>query len=376
MFKTNLFYRFRKIILFFFSRKIENIPGVEYDIILGKQKIILNSGVEKVLKQSQNTKKINDQLFETPEGQVTLVNNIILHGNSGLISFKGKYIVESALSFNRLLKIRSAIRDLFYSLFKSKKIDNNEFYTSIIHLPWGESSNYHWFIDCLSRIYLLQSYRERKLNIYVHESIKKFQIETLRFCIPENWTIQTLPKKKNIKIHNFYFLNFQSKENSGYLHPKIVDFLKTKIFEGYSLENNSYKSKKKKNRIYISRKNAQIRRIFNEKDFCIFLNKFEFTTYYAEQLSYAEQVKLFKNAEIIISPHGAGLTNFLFSSSPLIIEIHPEHRVKSHYAMLSLSVNSKYFSVLAPVKNRKNDEMYLTSKEFDLIEKIIKTNHG
>jgi len=83
-----------------------------------------------------------------------------------------------------------------------------------------------------------------------------------------------------------------------------------------SSENNS-------RRIYLSRKDAQTRRVLNEPEIETLLHAHGFTTVRTEHMSLAEQITLFSKAEIIVSPHGAGLANTIFATTPHIIEFLP-----------------------------------------------------
>ena len=44
-----------------------------------------------------------------------------------------------------------------------------------------------------------------------------------------------------------------------------------------------------------------------------------FVSYTLEEMTFVDQVKLFSQAQIIVSPHGAGLANVIFSKNPLVI---------------------------------------------------------
>ncbi|MEP7214511.1 MAG: glycosyltransferase family 61 protein [Acidobacteriota bacterium] len=65
-------------------------------------------------------------------------------------------------------------------------------------------------------------------------------------------------------------------------------------------------------RIYISRAKAKRRKIVNEAALANILGGFGFESIYAEDLSFAEQVRLFASTSHLISIHGAGLSNMLF----------------------------------------------------------------
>jgi hypothetical protein len=71
-------------------------------------------------------------------------------------------------------------------------------------------------------------------------------------------------------------------------------------------------SERKKNRLYISRADARARKIANESEVTACLRRSGFTEIIAADLSFDEQVDLFRHASHVVSIHGAGLTNIVF----------------------------------------------------------------
>ncbi|MDR5672227.1 glycosyltransferase family 61 protein [Halalkaliarchaeum sp. AArc-GB] len=76
-------------------------------------------------------------------------------------------------------------------------------------------------------------------------------------------------------------------------------------------------------RVYVSRENLadRGRYVSNREDLKRVLDEFDITMCTPETLSIAEQIALYENAEILIGPHGAGLTNMIFSSDTCVIEL-------------------------------------------------------
>jgi capsular polysaccharide biosynthesis protein len=93
--------------------------------------------------------------------------------------------------------------------------------------------------------------------------------------------------------------------------------------------------------IFISRRKALGRRIFNEDEVIAALTPLGFSVYLLEEMSYAEQVRLFAQAKIIVAPHGAGLTNLIFANNPIIVELFGAY-VGREFANLSRSLGFKY----------------------------------
>lgn len=77
-------------------------------------------------------------------------------------------------------------------------------------------------------------------------------------------------------------------------------------------------------KIYISRKFARRRHLVNEAEWMPRLEREGFENVYLENLTIPEQIQLFQETSHIVAPHGAGLTNIVFTHpSTRILEIRP-----------------------------------------------------
>jgi capsular polysaccharide biosynthesis protein len=92
-------------------------------------------------------------------------------------------------------------------------------------------------------------------------------------------------------------------------------------------------------RLYLARFDAPGRReLVNERELAEALQTRGFEIVVPGALTYAEQVRLLAEADIIIGPHGAGLTNIGFASpSARFVEIHPSDYGQPTFVHLALS---------------------------------------
>ena len=87
------------------------------------------------------------------------------------------------------------------------------------------------------------------------------------------------------------------------------------------------KSGKSSKRIIVSRGSSTTRRWLNENDCINLLDTLNFKLIDPSKLSLSQQVEAFSNAEIILGPHGAGLTNIMFCSpGTKVIEIRSQEQ--------------------------------------------------
>ncbi|MDZ5810498.1 glycosyltransferase family 61 protein [Halorubrum sp. AD140] len=94
-------------------------------------------------------------------------------------------------------------------------------------------------------------------------------------------------------------------------------------------------------RIYISREDAHERRVVNEEEVMDALEPYGFESYLLTELSFERQIELFANAECVVGPHGAGLSNIIFADECSVLEIFGK-KVKPTYYMLANSAGLDY----------------------------------
>jgi capsular polysaccharide biosynthesis protein len=96
-------------------------------------------------------------------------------------------------------------------------------------------------------------------------------------------------------------------------------------------------------RIFVSRRRAISRRILNEDAVMEQLASLGFVAYLLEELNVTEQVQLFAQAEFVIAPHGAGLTNIIWSQNAAIVELFgPLSHVRPDYFQLARANELQY----------------------------------
>lgn len=131
------------------------------------------------------------------------------------------------------------------------------------------------------------------------------------------------------------------------------------------------------NRIIVSRGSSTTRRWLNENECKESLNTLGFELIDPSKLSLSEQVKAFSSAEIILGPHGAGLTNIMFCNpGTKVIEIRSqeqggEYSSANCYEELSSIFRVKHHTFDCPSTERK-DLKGRSIEDADLVPDPIK----
>jgi hypothetical protein len=180
---------------------------------------------------------------------------------------------------------------------------------------------YHWVIDSIPKLFLLQKSAliDQVDYFLVPNYALKFQIEYLKiFGIPEH---------KIINAETIRHIQAESLIVASYIRimahlPKWVpDFLFKSIVPP---------SPAKKNKlIYIARGDAAVnRKVLNEAELIVMLQKMNFEIHFLSKLSVTEQAELFSSAKLIVASHGGGLTNLVFCNpGAKVVEFFPDNYV-------------------------------------------------
>lgn len=195
-----------------------------------------------------------------------------------------------------------------HSLFSQKELPPINFIPeNLAVLTHMEGFSYYfWMFDVLARIGLLQR-NDIQIDKYVLAPMKRsFQEETLT-------ELGVTPEKrmicdKHTHIQGLELIVTPLVADTGMAPKWVCDFLKAEF-----LQKREIKPLQDFKRVYISRADAKRRQVTNELEVMDYLKSRGFACLLLDGLTVAQQAQIFSSAEIIIAPHGAGLTNLVFS---------------------------------------------------------------
>ncbi|WP_347156610.1 glycosyltransferase family 61 protein [Pontibacter chitinilyticus] len=276
--------------------------------------------------------------YRQREQYLVPLQDVAFLGNSGALVQQGRIVLESVFDGSRLAK-SAAFKTPALLLPKYKQ----GLYTSVLHLPWSGNSNYHWFIDCLPRLFYVLQTTQAPLYIIMRQDLPAYQLQTLQFILQpyRHASAVFIGKYEKWQVEEFILPSFVAGAQSGYLPVAISNWLRENIWRGFAVQGHT-----SGRRLYISRANASKRRVQNESELLPVLEQYGFEVVRAEELSYQQQVQLFYNAEAVVAPHGAGLTNLLFAAQCQVLELHPASQIKTHYFLLCKGLGFGYSAVI------------------------------
>lgn len=105
--------------------------------------------------------------------------------------------------------------------------------------------------------------------------------------------------------------------------------------------------RRKDKRLLLSREDARERRISNSREVLKCLEEQGFEKIIPGEMTIKEQARAFSVAEVIVSPHGAGLTNILFAPpGTKVIEIFSPHYIEKCFWILASQLELEYGFIL------------------------------
>lgn len=216
----------------------------------------------------------------------------------------------------------------------------------------GAGVYYMWMLFLLPRLGIL---RQSGLAI---DEIDKYLVNIYKLPFQKETLSQLgIPKSKIIETNKYPHIKAKKLINpslpgKGRIMGKwVYEFLKTEFL--YKTE---IQEKTRDERIYISRKNASGRKVINEEELVSYLSKFGFKSITFESMSVSEQASLMSNAEAVVAPHGAGLTNLVFCNpGTKVIEFFSMH-ITNAYWLISQQCNLDYYSLKCADSENNNNQ--------------------
>jgi capsular polysaccharide biosynthesis protein len=102
-------------------------------------------------------------------------------------------------------------------------------------------------------------------------------------------------------------------------------------------------------RLYISRADADSRKISNEDEVMAVLAHLGFRRVLLTGMSLRDQIALFMSASHVVAPHGAGLANLVFSEpGTRVVELFPREYVNPCFQHLCASAGHRHAAVISP----------------------------
>jgi capsular polysaccharide biosynthesis protein len=223
-------------------------------------------------------------------------------------------------------------------------------------VPFYRNYYYPWLVEYLPKLRALERYEAETgitPTILIESNAPSFVTETLSLLGYDDqceawdgteWTVERL------LVTNHRLNTSWAGRRYGF-HPSYDDLMWVRENIRSSLEEAPDDGSSDRN-IYISRQETDRgRRVENYHELETVLQSRGFESYVFESYSFAEQVRLISNSNIILSPHGAGLSNMLFAEDPTVVELFAKTRVQPSYYFLAEVLGFDYEGIVTEVSS-------------------------
>ncbi|HEY1039665.1 MAG TPA: glycosyltransferase family 61 protein [Bacteroidia bacterium] len=213
----------------------------------------------------------------------------------------------------------------------------------LVYDHWSMINYYHWMIDSLPRLWLAKKNLGDAL-ILLPENAPAFITNSLKYF--DDARIKHIGKTETLLFDKFYLQNYAAA--SGHQHKGLLKEIRNKILTKVP-DKFDYK------RIYVSRAKQVKRKIVNEDEILKLVLDRGFTVVYFEDHSLEEQIQLMKKAQVLVSGHGANLTNMMFMPEKAsIFELIRNDQPNFCYWSMSNSLGFDYYYQLCEIQDVDN----------------------
>ena len=210
----------------------------------------------------------------------------------------------------------------------------------------------HWLLDWLPRLEFLERLaKDGDVYVITIPITTPFQQETLAMCGVERDRIIPLGDNQAVRARRLLV----PADLDGAPHPCFkgapwaVGYLRSKIgAQAVSHSRLSSERQGQSQRLYISRSDAARRKVINDNSLAEALASFGYRSLTLSALPLVDQVAEFMRASHVVSLHGAGLANLVFSGSGgQVVEIFPKTFGMPSLYHLAVTVGKSYASYIA-----------------------------
>jgi len=217
----------------------------------------------------------------------------------------------------RNLPFRTLLRTKLETVRSTEQLDYNTAY-----LFWTSHNYAHFLLDYLPRLRDVEKAIEMPIEdipiivrpdrpTWIDEVLETLGYGDLSFV---EWTMA----KSALRVNNLVVPVHRNRNASPpeLRRPSDLEWLCARAHDSVTLEDEGYSPL-----VYISREDQDHWRVQNESEVLSTLREYGFEKYKPETMSFAEQIKLWHQADVVVAPCGGATTSIVFSDDPSLIEL-------------------------------------------------------
>jgi capsular polysaccharide biosynthesis protein len=349
--------------------------GFYFEVVRNQEAFVMNEPktlvdeVSEVFSNYQTLQLKPQFIAMIPEGRVFEQGYVLSHDNRLLEELS----MHQSMSGTSYIPVDKT-HDIFSTDIAIKPAEYIDGRVLVLATPFAQGNYYHWMMELIPRIEILQASNNALYDtidfFYINSSRTEYQKETLRALgipsekiIDEHWHPHVCARE----------LFVTSRTRNGmdcFFRPESVHFIRDLFKENIC--------KEKTRRIYLNRKNVMYRKILNEDQLEALLYKYGIESVTLDLMSVSKQVELLSSCEMVVSPHGASLTNLVFcNEGAKVLELFHADNMNLMYWGLSniLKLDYRYMRTKEPKSQPSLDDQVSNFSDiaFDLedVDKMV-----
>lgn len=287
--------------------------------------------------------------ISSPENAVYVYDDVDVAGRypvmivDGMVVLPSWFGVDTAFfhhqenALKRVVPLSFSFKSSLFGLGRSRHLEH-----AFLLLDERGSNLYGWLHETLPKLRWYEEYCEETGEspvLIVNSPLREYQRQSLEWMgyAPDTW-IEHGPEvthvdKLAVAPHP---IRLEGRPSSGYASP--LQWVGERIVSNLPEVESTYS-----NRIYVSRADADRRRVRNEQAVLDVLRPKGFERYEPGRLTLAEQAHLFSGADVIVGPHGLAYVNLIFCDGDTsLLELFAEDGLKESYFVLANEYGMRY----------------------------------
>ena len=229
---------------------------------------------------------------------------VVLHGSAGILGASGMVLTDSLMHTDPARhRYRTDGADTVLAFEELRPLPGTH-----ISLLTSASDNYfHAMFDSLARLSMITEADLASADSILIPADSRVDEMLAHYPLPPDLAVRRVAPGETFLVDHLVLPH--SLHCVIHYHPVIL-----KAFDAVSARIPADGAERPR-RIYVDRRGAGARPMANEEAVVAALRSFGFEPVRLETFAFADQVRLFREAECIVAPHGAGLTNLVFARS-------------------------------------------------------------
>lgn len=283
----------------------------------------------------------------SPEGKMYLFEDATLVGSNPLVGIGDRYFSASWFGVDMPFFTYQA-NEMKRSLPLSVQLERYRGGSSPDRLDSGfllltgrGGGFHHWFYEVLPKLWWYERLKDRtgrSPKIVTHSPLEEYHVRSLELLGYDMDEVVQHPNRRSA-VGRLYVAPhpIRLKGNQLQALPSQLKWVGERIRSGVGTGGDRFAK-----RVYVSRRDADRRRVVNEDALMEELSEYGFERYEPGRLSFEDQVRLFANAEVIVGPHGKAYTNLIYAEDSTLIELFPENGATETYFVATEELDLGY----------------------------------